>query len=704
MPKNPLRNTAAFAALLAGLVAAAPLSAQLRPIDTLARDIDRAESVRAVKDLQRTYSQYAQYGLWREMADLFATNGSFTIDKDTVTGRAAIGAYFTKTFGEGHQGLPPQGVRTELTEEPLVNLSADGRTAKARWTNFFLLQDGKGQARFQGGYSENDYVREGGRWRIAAIHFQPLFSGDYEPGWRNWGGGDLAFFPEHFTRDTAGVPIPPAEGAAPKTSATLASLATRVTAMNDADAVRNLQNAYGYYVDRKMWEDVADLFAADAVIKVEGVGLYRGRAGVLRAMERMGSAGLTHGQVNDRIQFDTVVTVTPGGREAHSRGIELGVLGEADQHKAWWEVSAFANRFVKDKGLWKIREMRIFPSFKADYSKGWGKSRIVDPVPTGKLAPDQPASAAEIAGATKSFPAFVAVHPVTGAKIAPLAGTTLVAVTPLTGAISKSPTPALAIAEVQRRLAVSKAYDGAENVSSAYGYYMDDHHWDDLGAVFGKRGAKQAPFAGFYMSAARIAKYGTDQYGVVPKMRPSMSFHWLIQPVILVSKDGRSASMRTHLFMPRTSKFDPTPDNYFAGLHMGMYQNQAILEDGVWRMWNLALDEPYLASSGWKDGWAVGHAAPPEAPPPNRILTIFPPDIPISILGEREEHFIGGVGEPIQWPAIMPMWFPYRNLVSGRVPERYVDDCAPCSHAPDLSMAKHGYLLPPTGPVPDKGQ
>ena len=35
--------------------------------------------------------------------------------------------------------------------------------------------------------------------------------------------------------------------------------------MNDEDKVRNLQNAYGYYMDRKMWDDVTDLFTADGV-------------------------------------------------------------------------------------------------------------------------------------------------------------------------------------------------------------------------------------------------------------------------------------------------------------------------------------------------------------------------------------------------------------------------------------------------------
>ncbi len=95
--------------------------------------------------------------------------------------------------------------------------------------------------------------------------------------------------------------------------------------MNDEDKVRNLQAAYNYYVDRKMWDDVADLFTADGVIEIGGVGIYEGPKGARRAMERMGTAGLTHGQLNDHLVFDDVAQVLPSGTEAHERGYELGM-------------------------------------------------------------------------------------------------------------------------------------------------------------------------------------------------------------------------------------------------------------------------------------------------------------------------------------------------------------------------------------------
>ena len=130
----------------------------------------------------------------------------------------------------------------------------------------------------------------------------------------------------------------------------------------------------------------------------------------------MGPAGLKHGQLNDRVQFDVTVTIAAGGNEAWARGIELGMLGEADQEKGWWEVATFRNRFVKEGGVWKIREMRRFPLMKTDIFLGWGKSRIV--------------------AQALDMPAFLGTHPVTGKQVLPAGDAKMVATSALTGAIA----------------------------------------------------------------------------------------------------------------------------------------------------------------------------------------------------------------------------------------------------------------------------
>jgi hypothetical protein len=663
-------------------------------VDGLARDVERAEAVRAIKTLQRTYAQYSQYALWNEMAALFAGDACLTIGDDAATGRSEIAAFFTTRYGGGRPGLAPGAIHTQLIDGPVINLSVDGRSAKGRWYGFFLTADGKGNASIDGGMFENEYVVKNGVWKIRSLHFYPQFSGAYETGWRNWKGQDLPIVPYHFNADESGIPIPPPVGAPPRSSASQVELERRIAAMNEENHVRNLQAAYGYYVNRRMWDDATDLFANDGIYEVDG-NVQAGPAGVRRALERMGPAGLTHGILNDRLQFDTIVTIAPGGREAHARGIELSTLGEADKNEAFWEVNVFDNRFVKEDGLWKIREMRVFPVLRSDYHQGWGKSRLDNQ--------------------DRTIPAFLATNPGTGKAVVVPDGMRLVAAAPLTGAIAQAARrihpadPARRLEDDARRLAIAKAYDGAENISSTYGQYVDDFQWPQMAAIFGRRGAKQIPFVGYYKSAERIARATCLEWGDPQETRAGLSWHWRVQPVILVAADGRSVSLRTHLFQPRTFKDRP------GEISGAIYMDQLVLEDGIWRLWSLSLNEPYFSTADWKSGWSGAKdrpAAPPKLPPaaaaqPPRafgyfgaaLVAKFPPDVAITALGERQEHFRGGTGETWEWPMILPMWWSYRNPVSGRTPDHFISDCVPCAFEPDMSMAKHGYLLPPTGPV-----
>jgi len=110
----------------------------------------------------------------------------------------------------------------------------------------------------------------------------------------------------------------------------------------------------------------------------------------------------------------------------------------------------------------------------------------------------------------------------------------------------------------------------------------------------------------------------------------------------------------------------------------------------------VAIDEHYFSSPNYQGGWS---AAKDPSPGALRLGAAapggYPPDIPLTALGERQRGFLGGTGNPIVWPAILPMWFHYRNPVSGRVPENFWLDCVTCAYAPNTSMKNHGYQLPP---------
>ncbi len=669
-------------------------------VHRLALNLERAESVRAVKRLQETYAQYSQFGLWTEMAALFADDAQLSYDKDNERGRAAIENYFVTKFGEGTHGLKPGGLHTQVVLRPLINVSADGQSAKGRWWEMSMTGQHGVKAEWAAGIFENEYVRKRGVWKISRMRYNLMFAGPYATGWRNV-DEDQKIVPYHFTPDETGIPVPdlPASAIPPvdpkvNLSAMLGALEQRIAVMNDEDKLRNLQNAYGYYVDRKMWDDVTDLFTADGALSIANVGVYDGPKSIRRALERSGPAGLKHGQLNELMQLDMTVAIEPGGMEARARGLEFGMLGETDKGTAFYTLAIFENRYVKQNDIWRIREMRIFPLMKTDYAQGWAKSQVVDPPPAKEHAPDRPVLASDVMS-VGAIPVFFIPNPASGKNVHLPSGTKTVGHERLLAAPAVS-APAVPsgdldarITEAERRLAISKAWDGAENMATAYGDYLDDLDFNGLGKLFALKGHKEVPFSGFYVGRQRIID--RDATAPAPGSRPrtQLPLHWLTQPVVLVAPDGRSASIRTRLFQPASSR---TRAMGFGG---GMYHNQVVLENGVWKLWSVVIDEHYFSSPTYEGGWssAKDPVTPRRPPAPN---TSYPPDIPLTSLGDRERGFRGGTGDEIGWPGILPMWFHYKNPVSGRLPEHYWPDCVPCAQYPETSMKNHGYLLPPS--------
>ena len=640
------------AAFLAGL----QLSQQAPTIASLARDIERVESVREIKDLQRSFSQLAQFGRRTEQAALFSDSGVLRWGNETATGPKAIEAWLLRDAG-AMDGVQPGSLDTLVAENPLVTLSVDGKSAKARWNGLRFQGDGKGKTRIQGGIYENEYIFNSGRWKISLLNYYPLYAGTYAGGFKNVGGG-LPIVPYHFTPDETGVPIPPPIGEAPATRLTARNLTRKINRLNDEDEVRNLQNAFGYYVDRRMWTDVIDLFVSDAIVSIEGVGTFTGANGVHQAMARMGNEGLTRGILNDHPYFVTLVSINPNGRQAITRGTEIGFLGNANTHTASWEFSVFRNTFVKQNGMWKIKELNLTPLIAANYTTGWGYG--------GTLSP------------TDVVPDFLDVAARSSRAI-------------------QAERTNTSLTDMQRRLARSAAYDGTENESSAYGYYLDDLQCDRMGAIHAKKGHKSSPFAGWFQTPERVAGACRTQYGSNRSaLRNSISFHWRPQPVIIVSEDGRSASHRSRLLQPSTSL------NSSGAFNGAIYHDQMVLEDGKWKLWSITIDEFYWQSTNWTAGWA--NPNPPKAnatESPSALLTKYPPDITLVQTGDRESTFRGGRGTSINWPEIQRMWFAYRNPVSGRLPQYYWPGCVPCHSeaGKSWSLEANGYQEPPTGPT-----
>src|SRR5690606_15392941 len=129
-----VRELAVLAAL--ALLVPAPAAAQAaadREIAELTQRVERLEGHRAVKKLQRAFGYYVDRGLWGEAADLFADDGTIEIGLDGVyVGRERIAEYLRRLHG-GQEGLVYGQLNEWVTLQPSIRVSADGRSAAARW-------------------------------------------------------------------------------------------------------------------------------------------------------------------------------------------------------------------------------------------------------------------------------------------------------------------------------------------------------------------------------------------------------------------------------------------------------------------------------------------------------------------------------------------------------------------------------------------
>jgi hypothetical protein len=188
----------------------------------------------------------------------------------------------------------------------------------------------------------------------------------------------------------------------------LAALERRVDELEDQQAIRRLQMAYGYYIDYNRPEEVAGLFAKDgAVVFLSGE--YRGHEGVMRLYGTWfqnlftgGRRGPVHGLLLDHFQLQDVITVAQDRQTAKGRfrGILAGgwhddVLANKPEGmpQQFWEAGIYENDYVREDGVWKIKRLNYLMQWQADYEEGWAKTKAhlqpaVQCYPENPIGPD----------------------------------------------------------------------------------------------------------------------------------------------------------------------------------------------------------------------------------------------------------------------------------------------------------------------------
>ena len=303
-------------------------------------------------------------------------------------------------------------------------------------------------------------------------------------------------------------------------------------------------------------------------------GVYAGKASIRHALDQFKAQ-----ELNDHVYLQTIVSVAPDGQTAKARGVELGMSGAAGGELS---EGTFENTFVRQGGIWKIQSVHFYPRMIVDAAAGWAKSAKPAPGPSKEFPPDRPPTTSY-----EIYPKFAVApfhfdNPVTGKPpqypegVSATARPVTLANAPAIRSVASAAELTARLAEAERSITTAEAYDAAENLIGAYGYYLDDSPGDVASL-----------FAGFVRKDAEVGH-------LVPG--ESILVNQFMQPVIGVARDGRSAKVRARLL-------DPGGASGGAGYWTaGTFEGQIVSEQGTWKFQTAGF------SSGWSapypGGWA----------------------------------------------------------------------------------------------------
>jgi SnoaL-like domain len=399
-------------------------------VRALQQRVQRLADTDQIERLISAYGYYLDKQQWTDFTNLFAEDASMEISQRGIyVGKASIRRAL-ELFGP--ENIEPDHLHNHIQLQPVIHLAPDGKRAWVR--NRALSQIGTfGRPGIWGdGIYENEFVKENGVWKYKKDHIYTTFFTPYDRGWLS-GAGRTPGVSEKIPPDRPpsevyqGFPevyIPPFHYQNPVTGAPamvysapqqkrLQALAAKLQRLEDERAIENLQRSYGFYVDKALWKDAADLFAENGTLEIGGRGVFVGKKRILDYLARLAPDGLTRGRLFNHMQLQPIVTVSADGASAKARWRFLAEMGEAEKY-ATWGCGTYENAYVKDNGVWKIKSLHAFFRMYTPYLQGWAKEAIPNTRPESDLPPDRPPTVKYDIYPATFIPPMHYVHPVTG--------------------------------------------------------------------------------------------------------------------------------------------------------------------------------------------------------------------------------------------------------------------------------------------------
>jgi hypothetical protein len=272
----------------------------------------------------------------------------------------------------------------------------------------------------------------------------------------------------------------------------VAQLQAELAAAEDLAAIKRLQRAYGYFVDKGLWADLAEFFTDDAYANYPA-GVFIGKPSIREHLFRnvgnvpVGTVGLGDNRLYNHMNIQPVVHIDPSGTKAQGRWRALAMFGSLGGGATWAE-GIYQMQYRKENSTWKISRLEYYSGFGAAYATGWAP-----PAPAAAAAATAPRARRQLAHppdqeqgiACEGFPAACiapfAYNPAnpTGARAWIITAQPAAAATRIDAAT---------VGELARRAARLTDETEIENLQRIYGFYYDRAQWDQMADLFADNG------------------------------------------------------------------------------------------------------------------------------------------------------------------------------------------------------------------------
>ena len=193
----------------------------------------------------------------------------------------------------------------------------------------------------------------------------------------------------------------------------VAAAEQKLERLRDFDEIENLAGIYGFYVDKSMQDDIADLFTDDGVVEILGRGVYYGQDRVREYMHNLGPVGPREGSLFNHMHMQPVIHIGADGKTANVRSRLFVMFGIVNAN-AQWGAGVYENELVKEDGVWKFDYLHAYQTFYTNYEDGWAKKASGIFAPYDRLPPDGPQSVAYDPYPAAFVPPFHYDNPVSG--------------------------------------------------------------------------------------------------------------------------------------------------------------------------------------------------------------------------------------------------------------------------------------------------